>query len=157
VYVVDDPTDSEIAQRPSHLWMLIFLVVVVSGAMVLYGLYSSNQYENQLATTLGAQFHGVLGEQDWQRLYTESDQGFKDKYNEDTAVEMFSSVSNQMGSPITSRVIGEHMKRAEDGSYLYATFETVFSNEQKAIEHITWHETYGIFKLSDYDVEPEAK
>jgi hypothetical protein len=155
-YVVDD-INSEDDHSPTHIWLLIFVVVALSSLMVAYGLYSSNQRETDLANTLGSQFHGVLAEQDWQRIYSESDPAFKDKYSEESAIAMFSSVSIHLGAPATSTVIAKHMKRAQEGSFLYATFETSFTNEQRAVEHITWHETDGIFKLSDYDIVPEGK
>jgi len=154
---IADQTDNGPEDRRSNIGLLIFILVLFSALMVAYGLYNSSQYETNLADKLEAQFHGVLAEQDLQRIYSESDQQFKKKYTQDSAVAMFANISTRYGTPGSSRVISKRMRRSTDGSYLYANFDTTFTTDQKAIERITWHETDGVFRLDDYDIEPETK
>jgi hypothetical protein len=153
-YVVDHETNGPESSR-SHMWPLIIFFVIACIAMVAYGMYHSNQYEDELATHLTGQFHGVLAEQDWQRLYSEADPQFKEKYTETAAVAIFSSVSAHMGTPVSSKILSKSMQRGDGGSYMFATVESTFTNQAKAIEHLSWHETNGIFQLNDYSIQAE--
>jgi Protein of unknown function (DUF4019) len=155
-YQIDQSQD-EPEQSRSGIWLLILIVVLLSVIMVSYGVYHSNEYANDLSTTLLAQFHGILEEHDYQRIYSEADPEFKARNTPEAVNTMLSNITTRMGAPASSKIVSKNMERAEHGSYLHAKFETNFTNEQRAYEIITWHETDGIYRIYQYEIQPIGK
>jgi hypothetical protein len=152
-----DRTPSEDEPQSNGIWLLIAVVVALMVVMVGYGIYHSNEDADGLAQSQIAQFHGVLAERDYIRIYTEADSEFKQHNSQDAVVAELSNITNRLGAPASAKLISKHMERGDNGSYLHATFETSFTNEQRAKETITWHETDGIYRLFEYNIEPIGK
>jgi hypothetical protein len=138
------------------IWLSIGPLAVLLLFLGIYGCTRALRSGSHEAYVLAEGLHASMAKQDWNGIYTNSDQGFKEAITAEKSAEMFAGIVRKLGAPVSCKQGGTSVNANTSGNIIESTCETSFTLNATGIETLTWHKSGGVYRLAGYNLTSDA-
>jgi len=137
-------------RRKVHWGWIIFGVVLSVATITWFAHMVLSGYRQ--ASSLAEVLHSEMSKQDWDGIYRDASSQYRSDRSEEENRNLFAAIDRKLGHPVSTKQQNVFVNSDFSGTSITATFETTFSEDAKATEHLTWTSLGGRFRLAAYDV-----
>jgi hypothetical protein len=109
----------------------------------------------KLANAAVRHFHQQLNTEEYDEIYQEADEGFKNGQTHDEIIEFLRAVHSKLGNTGDEKQINIRADANTHGAFITARYSTAFVSGT-ATETFTWIKSSGILKLHAYHIQSNA-
>jgi hypothetical protein len=130
--------------------------VLLAAAMAAAAMGLSGCVDDKAAHKTGRlleKMHEQMNGQDWEGIYKNADEGFRQGMSFDDFKKLFSKVHKTLGDAGAGYTKDTQVQSTFDGTYVTMWLDSDFTNDPQVHEKVVWHESGTTFKLYRYDVD----
>jgi hypothetical protein len=155
----DGPSNPDFSGLPRRskrvLWIWALALLTLISTLLEWQCSSAVRQGQTLADPAVQEFHKKLNAGQYEKIYTEADEGLAGEGRHDELVRFLAGVHTKLGDAGVATQINIRVDATTFGSSVVAQYNTAFARGS-AVETFTWVKRNGTLKLYGYDIRSNA-